>query len=1023
MHWEIAMSEITVFTKAGGPLTKRISLAPDGTVTPDGSVCVMARGSAERTRLTDIAALAGLIDRLRSDQAIALGRLRPGLPARVEVTTKNKINGVAQPHIIARTAADIVFAEEHSAFTLIDFDSKGISADAATRLAAAGGVWQALASIIPALPGVAHVTRRSTSAGLFRGDTGEPLPGSNNQHIYLAVRDGANVDRFVRTLHERCWLAGFGWMMVGAGGLLLERSIVDRMVGGAERLVFEGPPVLVPPVVQDADARRPVAVAGDTLDTFASCPPWTMLEKARLRELQAREAHRVAPDSAAARAKYIAEKGACLAARTGKTQAAAAEIIARQCNGVLLPDVMLPFDDPDLVGATVADVLADPERFIGETLADPLEGVAYGAGKSKIMRRADGSVGINSFAHGRTVYELRLDARAVRTAMDKASDADVVGTFVRLALVADLGDDETEDLRNHAAERSGVSKRTISKTLKAAQEQEAGRRAEEVRKRRLAERRDPRPEIVAPNPDDPWLPVMATLNDVLANSPDVIPPSRDIDGVVRFTRLRRIAAMHAFSQETANAEDREGDLPPPEQWLLTRANEMQLAELIERHIDFVEGDGRSVHLSMPFVRHYVQRHDDVLPTVTAIATQPIVLADGTVLARAEGLDRGRGIVFHIARELLDLVPRRESCTPEAVVDAMRFLTEDWLCDVATDYAGKCTLIAAGLTIIERSLLPDRPAFFVTAGRRGGGKTTTLIMLIAAITGVRPSAAAWSPNEEERRKALLSYFLDGVSYILWDNIPRGYQISCPHIEKSCTAAYYSDRRLGVSEAVATSASTIHFFTGNNISPRGDLASRSLQVRLDVDRADPENRSFRHPDPVGWTLDNRAKILQALYTVLLGNPILAQPRNAAARTRFKLWWRVAGSAVEHAAELAGKPVDFQTTFLDQEADEDDGAALVDALGILAQQWPMQFKASDVATLVNDRSNPRGTALRDFLFPDAPQNHIASPKSVGKLLAAHVDEPIKSDNGTLILRKWRPPDGGPKGALSFFVHVETE
>jgi hypothetical protein len=197
--------------------------------------------------------------------------------------------------------------------------------------------------------------------------------------------------------------------------------------------------------------------------------------------------------------------------------------------------------------------------------------------------------------------------------------------------------------------------------------------------------------------------------------------------------------------------------------------------------------------------------------------------------------------------------------PEGVVEAMRFLTEDWLCDVATDYAGKCTLIAAALTIIERSLLPDRPCFFVTAGRRGGGKTTTLAMLITAVTGVRPCAAAWSTNEEERRKALLSYFLDGAAYILWDNIPRGCQISCPHIEKSSTAAYYSDRKLGVSETVATSASTIHLFTGNNIAPKGDLASRSLQTRLDVKRTDPENRPFRHPDPIGWTINNRAEIL--------------------------------------------------------------------------------------------------------------------------------------------------------------------
>jgi hypothetical protein len=54
-------------------------------------------------------------------------------------------------------------------------------------------------------------------------------PG-DEAHVYLHVQDGAEVERFLRTLHERCWLAGFGWHMVGAGGQLLDRSIVDRMV-------------------------------------------------------------------------------------------------------------------------------------------------------------------------------------------------------------------------------------------------------------------------------------------------------------------------------------------------------------------------------------------------------------------------------------------------------------------------------------------------------------------------------------------------------------------------------------------------------------------------------------------------------------------------------------------------------------------------------------------------------------------------------------------------------------------------
>src|SRR5215472_10625903 len=132
---------------------------------------------------------------------------------------------------------------------------------------------------------------------------------------------------------------------------------------------------------------------------------------------------------------------------------------------------------------------------------------------------------------------------------------------------------------------------------------------------------------------------------------------------------------------------------------------------------------------------------------------------------------------------------------------MHFLTEDWLCDVATDVIGKSVLITAALTLIERSLLPDRPVFLITAGRRGGGKTTTLIMLLVAITGHRPAAAAWSPNDEERRKTLLAYLLEGAPALIWDNIARGTQISCPHIERACTTAFYTDRRLGVTEVVA------------------------------------------------------------------------------------------------------------------------------------------------------------------------------------------------------------------------------
>jgi hypothetical protein len=79
--------EIVSFTKTNGPLSKRIWLAPDGTVKSNGDACVMAHGRAERVRLSGAADLAALIEGVQSNQALGLGALRDGLPDRVDVVT------------------------------------------------------------------------------------------------------------------------------------------------------------------------------------------------------------------------------------------------------------------------------------------------------------------------------------------------------------------------------------------------------------------------------------------------------------------------------------------------------------------------------------------------------------------------------------------------------------------------------------------------------------------------------------------------------------------------------------------------------------------------------------------------------------------------------------------------------------------------------------------------------------------------------------------------------------------------
>ncbi len=341
--------------------------------------------------------------------------------------------------------------------------------------------------------------------------------------------------------------------MVGASGQLLERSIVDCMVGRPERLVFEGGPILKPPLRQDRNSRRPISVSGEALDSVAACPPLTTVEKAKVEDLKAKERHRLKPETAKAHAAFVEREVKRLVKRTNMSSDAAESVVKRLCSGILLPDVVLPFDDKEFAGCTVGHILADPERFDGATMADPLEGIEYGRCKAKIMLRPDGTPWIHSFAHGRTIYELKYDARAVRAAMEQADDDAVIRTFIKLAVAADLDKQEIEELGNLAKERTDTNKRTIMSMLKAAKEQHAEERAEQERERYFAEHSDPRPSIKAPFPDAPWLPEMDVINDVLAAAKP--PPTRDIDGVIAQVRKLPIPNTHAFTQTDANTEE------------------------------------------------------------------------------------------------------------------------------------------------------------------------------------------------------------------------------------------------------------------------------------------------------------------------------------------------------------------------------------------------------------------------------------------------------------------------------------
>jgi hypothetical protein len=156
------------------------------------------------------------------------------------------------------------------------------------------------------------------------------------------------------------------------------------------------------------------------------------------------------------------------------------------------------------------------------------------------------------------------------------------------------------------------------------------------------------------------------------------------------------------------------------------------------------------------------------------------------------------------------------------------------------------------------------------------------------------------------------------------------------------------------------------------------------------------------------------LKALYTILLGNPILNERHDAQMKTRYKMWWRLVGSAVENAAKEAGYQVDFQKLFQEQEDEDEDDTSLAAVLAGMRRKWPGGFKASEVCNVINNFANGvfedigLGGDLHDFLFPGQPHNRAITPKSVGKRLKKHVGEPVRCGGETLALKAEDGRDG---------------
>src|SRR5690606_34675167 len=90
-----------------------------------------------------------------------------------------------------------------------------------------------------------------------------------------------------------------------------------------------------------------------------------------------------------------------------------------------------------------------------------------------------------------------------------------------------------------------------------------------------------------------------------------------------------------------------------------------------------------------------------------------------------------------------------------------------------------------------------------------------------------------------------------------------------LARALTAATWTDRILGSNNTIEVPNQATWIALGNNVRVEGDLQRRVYPINLRPKAPNPHlrnNDQFHHPDFIGFTKENRQKILTALLTLV-------------------------------------------------------------------------------------------------------------------------------------------------------------
>ena len=370
-----------------------------------------------------------------------------------------------------------------------------------------------------------------------------------------------------------------------------------------------------------------------------------------------------------------------------------------------------------------------------------------------------------------------------------------------------------------------------------------------------------------------------------------------------------------------------------------------------------------------------------LPTIIGVSSFPLMAADGS-FSTTPGYDFETRY-YYAQRATPITIPTAP--TREDAMLAVQRLIEPFKDFPFADASDKASFLAMILTPFVRSRIAIAPAFVVDATMRGSGKSLLAMSAGMIVAGSEAATSAWPAKHEEMDKRLLAIGRAGEALVVFDNITT--TVDSAPLSAALTSDTYSSRVLGSNTLSSVSLRTTFYLTSNNATVHEDMGRRLIRVRLESDRADPENReNFSIADLPAYVRTHRAELASAALTILAAYVQAGEPRQQIRPFgSFQAWSALVEGALVWCGTVAprrypqanavGSAVDLDQLCEAVEA----GRKFSNTPAVTARQL---IDYANAPPAVGHPGEQIKAALEDFC--DSPVSKITS-RSLGKQLAS--------------------------------------